>query len=131
MSNKRDYYEVLGVGRTADADELKRAYRRLARQYHPDINKEPGAEDRFKEVNEAYEVLSDTEKRRAYDRFGHAGVDGNVGYGDFGFGSFGDIFEEFFGFGTGTRAGRGRLWLRKRDRDLPHGRLPGLSRLWR
>ena len=85
MSSKRDYYEVLGVSRTADAEELKKSYRRLARQYHPDVNKESGAEERFKEANEAYEVLSDTEKRRAYDRFGHAGVEGNVGYGDFGF----------------------------------------------
>lgn len=106
MSSKRDYYEVLGVGRTADAEELKRAYRQLARQYHPDVNKKPGAEDRFKEANEAYEVLSDTEKRRAYDRFGHAGVDGNTGYGDFGFGGISDIFEGFFGFGTGTRSRR-------------------------
>ena len=79
MSSKRDYYEVLGVSRSADAEELKRAYRQLARQYHPDVNKKPEAEDRFKEANEAYEVLSDTEKRRAYDRFGHAGVDGNAG----------------------------------------------------
>jgi molecular chaperone DnaJ len=106
MSSKRDYYEVLGVSRTADAEELKRAYRQLARQYHPDVNKEPEAENRFKEANEAYEVLSDTEKRRAYDRFGHAGVDGNTGYGDFGFGGISDIFEEFFGFGTGTRSRR-------------------------
>lgn len=106
MSSKRDYYEVLGVSRTADADELKKAYRRLARQYHPDVNKEPGAEERFKEANEAYEVLSDREKRRAYDRFGHAGVDGSGGYSDFGFGGIGDIFEEFFGFGTGSRARR-------------------------
>jgi molecular chaperone DnaJ len=106
MSSKRDYYEVLGVSRTAEAEELKRAYRRLARQYHPDVNKDPAAEDRFKEANEAYEVLSDPEKRRAYDRFGHAGVDGNIGYSDFGFGGIGDIFEEFFGFGTGTRTRR-------------------------
>lgn len=104
MSSKRDYYEVLGVSRTADEDELKRAYRRLARQYHPDVNKDSGAEERFKEANEAYEVLSDREKRRAYDRFGHAGVDGNAGFGDFGFGGISDIFEEFFGFGTGARA---------------------------
>jgi molecular chaperone DnaJ len=104
MSSKRDYYEVLGVSRTADADELKRAYRRLARQYHPDVNKETGAEDNFKEANEAYEVLSNPEKRRAYDRFGHAGVEGSVGYSDFGFGGIGDIFEEFFGFGTGSRS---------------------------
>jgi molecular chaperone DnaJ len=106
MSSKRDYYEVLGVSRTADAEDLKKAYRRLARQYHPDVNKEAGAEERFKEANEAYEVLSDAEKRRAYDRFGHAGVDGNAGYTDFGFGGISDIFEEFFGFGSGTRARR-------------------------
>jgi molecular chaperone DnaJ len=106
MSSKRDYYEILGVGRTADADDLKKAYRRLARQYHPDINKEAGAEERFKEINEAYEVLSDAEKRRAYDRFGHAGVNGGAGYGDFGFGGISDIFEEFFGFGTGARRRR-------------------------
>jgi molecular chaperone DnaJ len=106
MSSKRDYYEVLGVSRTADEDDLKRAYRRLARQYHPDVNKEPGAEERFKEANEAYEVLSDHEKRQAYDRFGHAGVDGSAGYSGFGFGGISDIFEEFFGFGTGTRSRR-------------------------
>jgi molecular chaperone DnaJ len=106
MSSKRDYYEVLGVGRAAEPEELKRAYRRLAREYHPDVNKEQGAEERFKEANEAYEVLSDPEKRRAYDRFGHAGVEGNAGYSDFGFGGIGDIFEEFFGFGSGTRARR-------------------------
>jgi molecular chaperone DnaJ len=107
MSSKRDYYEVLGVGRTADADELKKAYRGLARKYHPDVNKESGAAERFKEANEAYEVLSDSAKRRAYDRFGHAGVEGNVGgYSDFGFGGIGDIFEEFFGFGTGSRSRR-------------------------
>ncbi len=117
MSNKRDYYQVLGVDRTADADELKKAYRGLARQYHPDVNKEPGAEERFKEANEAYEVLSDAEKRRAYDRFGHAGVDGNIGYTDFGFGGFSDIFEEFFGFGTGSRARRRGP---RRGNDLQH-----------
>jgi molecular chaperone DnaJ len=106
MSSKRDYYEILGVNRNATQDELKKAYRRLARQYHPDVNKEPGAEEYFKEANEAYEVLSDPEKRRAYDRFGHAGVDGTARASDFGFGGFGDIFEEFFGFGTGARARR-------------------------
>ncbi len=106
MSSKRDYYEVLGVGRTVNADELKSAYRRLARQYHPDVNKDAGAEERFKEINEAYEVLSDAEKRRTYDRFGHAGVNGGVGFSDFGFGGISDIFEEFFGFGTGMRTRR-------------------------
>ena len=73
MSSKRDYYEVLGVERGADQEQLKKAYRRLARQYHPDVNKESDAEARFKEINEAYEVLSDAQKRAKYDRFGHAG----------------------------------------------------------
>ena len=112
MSAKRDYYEVLGVSRTATADEIRKAYRRLARQYHPDVNKDDGAEDRFKEINEAYEVLSDEQQRAAYDRFGHAGVgmNGGPGAGDpFGFGGrspFGDIFETFFGGGTTTRTRR-------------------------
>jgi molecular chaperone DnaJ len=105
MSAKRDYYEVLGVERTATPEEIKKAYRRLARQYHPDVNKSPEAEARFKEINEAYEVLSDPEKRAAYDRFGHAGVSGN-GFGDFtgfGFGGLGDLFEDLFaGFGMCT-----------------------------
>jgi molecular chaperone DnaJ len=106
MSSKRDYYEVLGVSRTANAGELKKAYRGLARQYHPDVNKDAGAEERFKEINEAYEVLSDSDKRRAYDRFGHAGVNGNVSATGFdGFG-ISDIFEEFFGFGAGARSRR-------------------------
>lgn len=72
---KRDYYEVLGVPRNASQEEIKRAFRRLARQYHPDVNKSPDAEEKFKEINEAYAVLSDPEKRARYDRFGHAGVD--------------------------------------------------------
>ncbi len=96
---KRDYYEVLGVGRTASDDELKKAYRKLAKQYHPDMN--PGdkqAEAKFKEINEAYEVLSDKDKRTKYDQFGHAGVDPNFGAGGFGgYGDFGDFGD--FGFG--------------------------------
>src|SRR5699024_2644075 len=104
MAEKRDYYEVLGISRTADETEIKRAYRKLARKYHPDVNKDDNAEEQFKEVNEAYEVLSDTERRAAYDRFGHAAADGAGAAGDpFGFGGagspFGDIFETFFGGG--------------------------------
>jgi molecular chaperone DnaJ len=111
MSSKRDYYEVLGVGRQANEGDIKRSFRRLARQYHPDMNKSPDAEAKFKEINEAYEVLSDPEKRAAYDRFGHAGPQaGFGGFGDFqGFGGFEDIFDSFFGGGmrTGGAARRG------------------------
>ncbi|ELS01584.1 chaperone protein DnaJ [Xenococcus sp. PCC 7305] len=98
-----DYYQILGVSRDASKEELKRSYRRLARKYHPDVNKEPGAEDRFKEVNRAYEVLSEPETRSRYDRFGEAGVSSGAGasgfeYGDMG--GFADIFESIFnGFG--------------------------------
>jgi len=108
LAVKRDYYEVLGLSSSASADEIKGAYRRLARQHHPDVN--PGdsaAEARFKEINEAYEVLSNQEKRGRYDQFGHAGVNGNAGgAADFGFGGFGvgDIFDMFFG-GTTREAG--------------------------
>ncbi len=102
MAKKRDYYEVLGVLRNAGGEDIKRAYRRLAREYHPDVNKKPEANDKFKEINEAYEVLSDQEKRTLYDRYGHAGLEGNVGAG---FGDFGinEIFESFFGAGLGAR----------------------------
>lgn len=100
MSAKRDYYEVLGVNRDSTPDEIKRSFRRLARQYHPDVNKDSDAEARFKEINEAYEVLSDAEKRATYDNFGHAGPQG--GFGGYG---FEDIFESFFG---GMRAGPAR-----------------------
>ncbi len=108
MANKRDYYEVLGVGSNASAAEIKKAFRKLAMQCHPDRNKDHGAEERFKEINEAYEVLSDPDKRAAYDRFGHAGAQGFGGRGfeGFDFGGFGDIFETFFGgIGTARRAG--------------------------
>jgi molecular chaperone DnaJ len=98
MAAKRDYYEVLGIDRNASEDDVKKAYRRLARQYHPDVSTVDGAEERFKEVNEAYQVLSDSDKRSAYDRFGHAGLEGMGagGMGGEGF-PFGSIFDAFFG----------------------------------
>ncbi len=99
MPTKRDYYEVLGIGRNATDEEIKRAFRKLAFKYHPDHNHDDRAGERFKEVNEAYEVLSDRDKRAAYDRFGHGGAEGFFGRGfeGFGFGGFGDIFDAFFG----------------------------------
>ncbi len=112
MADKRDYYEVLGVKKDATADEIKKAFRKLTKENHPDLH--PGdkaCEERFKEANEAYEVLSDEEKRRKYDQYGHAAFDPNAGFGgggfgDFsGFGGFGDIFSDIFGgFGGTTRA---------------------------
>ena len=109
MSTKRDYYEILGLGRNATNDELKASYRKLALKYHPDRNPDDKeAEDKFKEAAEAYEVLRSSEKRNLYDQFGHAGLEGS-GFSGFGgfediFSSFGDIFEDFFGFGTRRRS---------------------------
>ena len=124
---KRDYYEVLGVSKSASADEIKKAYRKLAIQYHPDKNPDnPEAEDKFKEAAEAYEVLSNPEKKARYDQYGHQGLGGNGGFGGGGmnmediFRNFGDIFggggggggfdpfESFFGGGGGGRQTRSR-----------------------
>lgn len=116
MATKRDYYEVLGLSKGASDDEIKKAYRKLSKKYHPDINKEADADEKFKEVSEAYEVLSDAQKRAAYDQYGHAGTDPSYGGGAGGFGGFGgggfsgggfggfeDIFDSFFG-GSGRSA---------------------------
>ncbi|MFC1860352.1 molecular chaperone DnaJ [Chloroflexota bacterium] len=102
MPTKRDYYEVLGIASSATDEEIKRAFRKLAFQYHPDRNGDDGATEVFKEVNEAYEVLSAPDKRAAYDRFGHGGAEGIFGRGfeGFNFGGFGDIFDAFFGGAT-------------------------------
>lgn len=109
MTTKRDYYEILGVEKTAQVEDIKKAYRRLARQYHPDVN--PGnqeAEEKFKEVAEAYEVLSDEEKRSRYDRFGHQAAGGGGGEGFEGFGGFGDLFDIFFNGAAGGGGSRSR-----------------------
>jgi len=116
---RHDYYDILGVSRNASAEDVKKAFRRLAMKYHPDRNKDDSAEARFKEIGEAYEVLSDPEKRTAYDRFGHAGLQGfdfGRGFDGADFGGFGDIFEAFF---TGTTTGRrGREAQRGADRRI-------------
>ncbi len=113
MAVETDYYELLGVARGASDAEVKRAFRKLAQQWHPDVNASPEAQQRFKEINEAYQVLSDPERRHAYDMFGRSGLGDLGGNGDFGgfgagFGGFGDLFDAFFGAGTGAGARRGR-----------------------
>ena len=118
MSNKRDYYEVLDVQKDASKQDIKKAYRKLAMQYHPDRNKASDAEEKFKEISEAYAVLSDDEKRGQYDQYGHAGINGkynwediyrntdfNSVFRDIGFGGFGSIFDMFFGGGGRRRHG--------------------------
>ncbi len=104
MATKRDYYEILGIGRNASDEDIKKAFRKLAFKYHPDHNHDDSSGEAFKEINEAYEVLSDREKRAAYDRYGHAGIDSTagMGFGGMDFGGFGDIFDAFFGGATTT-----------------------------
>src|SRR5919106_1191880 len=125
MSNKRDYYEVLSVTRTANEQEIKSAYRRLAVKYHPDKNpNDATAEEKFKEAAEAYSVLSDAEQRRRYDRFGHAGVSSSAGAGAWGapgFGGIEDILGDLFGFGDvfgGAGRGGARRSTQQRGADL-------------
>ena len=129
MAEKRDYYEVLGVEKKATDDAIKKSFRKLAKKYHPDVNSgDKNAEAKFKEVNEAYNVLSDPEKRSKYDQLGHAGVDpsGFGGGGGGGFGGFdvdlGDIFESFFGggFGGGRSTASGRRSAPRKGADLKH-----------
>lgn len=115
MANKRDYYEVLGISKGASSDDIKKAYRALARKYHPDINKEADAEEKFKEINEAYETLSDDDKKSRYDQYGFndptQGFGGGQGFGGFsggqGFGGFEDIFSSFFGGSSRTQSQQG------------------------
>lgn len=128
MADKRDYYEVLGVDKSASAEDIKKAYRQLAKKYHPDLN--PGnkeAEEKFKEVNEAYEVLSDSDKKARYDQFGHAGVDPSYGGGGYGggfsggfgdMGDIGDIFNSFFGGGFSSSSSRSNSNAPRRGQDI-------------
>ena len=118
MTTNRDYYEILGVPREASADDIKSAFRKLARQYHPDVSTEPNAEEKFKEINEAYGVLSDPEKRARYDRYGHSGLGNIGGMPDYATMDFNDIFEELLGgmgFGFGGSGSRARRPHRGRD----------------
>ena len=104
MTQKRDYYEVLGLSKGASDDEIKRDYKKKEREFHPDVNKSSDAEAKFKEVNEAYQVLGDPEKKTTYDQFGHDGLNGQAGFGQGGFGGIGgieDIFDMFEGIGGG------------------------------
>ena len=107
MANKRDYYEILGISKNANDEQIKSAFRKKALEFHPDRNKAENAEQKFKEINEAYQIISDSEKRSKYDQFGHAGISG-AGAGGSGFeggGGFGDIFDAFFG-GSQSSSGR-------------------------
>jgi molecular chaperone DnaJ len=117
MTVENDYYEVLGVERAAGDAEIKRAFRKLAQQWHPDVNTDPAAQQRFKEINEAYQVLSDPQRRQSYDMFGRAGVGGDAGFagGAQGFGGFSDIFDAFFG---GAAAGASRRARPQQGSDL-------------
>ena len=119
---QRDYYEVLGVSRSATQDELKAAFRRLARQYHPDVNDSPDAEEHFKEINEAFAVLSDEQRRGAYDRYGHEGVRGPNGMPNFtvDFSDFADIFGDLFGFGGFGRTSQRARNAPRRGADLQY-----------
>ena len=115
MTN-RDYYEILGIPRNASVDDIKTAFRKLARQYHPDVSKEPDAEEKFKEINEAYGVLSDPQKRARYDQYGRAGLGEMGGMPDYASMDFNDIFEEILGgFGFGGGGARSRRPHRGRD----------------
>ena len=128
MAGERDYYEVLGVQKGASDDEIKKSFKKMARKYHPDLHPDDKeCEEKFKELNQAYEVLSDPEKRQRYDQFGHAGVDPNYGGGGFsggfsggGFGDVGDIFEDLFGgvFGGRSRSSRSNANAPRRGQDV-------------
>ncbi|MCD7730875.1 MAG: molecular chaperone DnaJ [Oscillospiraceae bacterium] len=128
MADKRDYYEVLGVDKNASAEDIKKAYRQLAKKYHPDLNPDnKEAEEKFKEVNEAYEVLSDEDKKARYDQFGHAGVDPSYGGGGYGggfsggfgdMGDIGDIFNSFFGGGFSGSSSRSSANAPRRGQDI-------------